>query len=174
MEGRMGQGNEGNVAPTAALLLGLGYLGIGLVGFAATGFTGFVEDTNESLLGFDLNIFHNIVHFAIGLGLVLASQLRDVSITQGVLIGVGLFYVLAALLGFINYLQIISIDGNFAPINFFHLLTGVGALLFGLIGARQQNNSRGSGPDTGRRGTRPMEERRAAWDRGGTYREGSY
>ena len=47
---------------TIALVLGLGYIVVGLAGFAATGFTGFVEDTDETLLGFDVNVFHNIVH----------------------------------------------------------------------------------------------------------------
>ena len=170
----MGQGSTaGNAARIFALVFGLGYVAIGVVGFVSTGFTGFVQDTNEDLLGFDLNVFHNIVHLAIGAALVVASQLRDVAITQGVLIGVGLFYVVAALLGFIDYLQIISIDSHLAADNFLHLFSGLAATVFGLIGVRQQD--RAAGPPPGRReGPRPLEERRALWDTGHTYREETY
>jgi ABC-type transport system involved in multi-copper enzyme maturation permease subunit len=134
---------RGNVARLFALAIGLGYVAAGVVGFAVTGFTGpVVLNTDDALLGFfDLNIFHNIVHLAIGLGLIVAWRVRDVAITQGVLIGVGLFYLVAAGLGFLNYLQLISINSSLSFDNFFHLLTGVVALIFGLIGVRQQDDS---------------------------------
>ena len=172
--------DRGNVARVGALLLGLGYLAAGVVGFAETGFTGFVANTNESFLGFfDLNIFHNIVHLSIGAALLIASRMSDVTITQGVLIGVGLFYTLAALLGFLNYLQIISIDSSTSFDNFFHLLSGAVALLFGLLGASQQDESQQAtrvpaGMTEDPDGLRPIEERRAAWDREDTYREETY
>ena len=180
MGGRMRQGvasaDRGNVARIAALLLGLSYVAAGVVGFAETGFTGFVANTDESFLGFfDLNIFHNIVHLAIGLGLVIASRMSDITITQGVLIGVGLFYALAAVLGFINYLQIISINSSVSVDNFFHLLTGVVALLFGLLGVSQQDDSpRGRRATAATDGPLPIEERRAQWDKDETYREKAY
>lgn len=180
MEGRMRQGTSdgGNVAKAAALLLGLGYVGIGVIGFAATGLSGFVADTGADILGFDLNIFHNVVHLAIGAGLVVASRVRDVAVTQGILMGVGLFYTLAAILGFSNNLQLISINDSLSIDNFFHLLTGVIALMFGLLGARQQDDSlRGRRTPTGRgdpNELRPIEERRGAWNREDTYRETTY
>jgi len=130
-----------NVARVFALLLGLGYVLAGVVGFVVTGFTGFVEDTGETLIGFDVNIFHNVVHIAIGAGLVLASRLHDVTVTQGILIGVGLFYVVGALLGFLNYLPILSISENLAPDNFLHAFSGLTAVIFGLIGVYQQDDS---------------------------------
>ncbi|MGI8594007.1 MAG: DUF4383 domain-containing protein [Solirubrobacteraceae bacterium] len=129
-----------NAARIGALLLGAAYVFAGVIGFVVTGFTGFVADTDESLLGFfDLNIFHNVVHLAIGATALLVSRMKDVSITQGVVIGVGLFYVVAALLGFLNDLQIISINDALSVDNFFHLGTGVVALLFGLTGVLQQD-----------------------------------
>ncbi len=167
------QDTGGNVARVLALVLGLGYLVGGVVGFASTGFTGFVEDTGEQLLGLDLNIFHNIVHVAIGAGLILVSRMRDVSITQGVLMGVGLFYLLAAVLGFIDYLQIISINRPLALDNFLHLVTGATALIGGLLGVRQHDRSLRE-TDTYGGGTRPIEERRAQWDSEDTYREEEY
>ncbi|MDQ3587021.1 MAG: DUF4383 domain-containing protein [Actinomycetota bacterium] len=175
----MGQGygasDSMNVARVAALLLGLGYVAAGVIGFVVTGFTGFVEDTDEQLLGLDLNIFHNIVHLAIGAGLAIASQMRDVAITQGVLIGVGLFYILAALLGFIDYLQIISVNYSLSMDNFFHLITGLTAFIFGLIGARQLSQSLRPGRMAlAAEGPRPIEERRSQWDKSETYREETY
>ncbi|MGI9094813.1 MAG: DUF4383 domain-containing protein [Thermoleophilaceae bacterium] len=174
-QGSASTGGE-NVVKVVALLLGISYVAAGVIGFTVTGFTGFVAETDEQFLGFfDLNIFHNIVHLAIGAGLIIASRMRDVTITQGVLIGVGLFYLLAAVLGFLNFLQIISINTSLSFDNFFHLLTGLVALIFGLIGVRQQDDSvRAADTPVGSNETRPIDERRGAWDREGTYRERTY
>lgn len=162
---------QGNVARTVALVLGLSYVAAGLIGFTVTGFTGpVVLDTPDRFLGFfDLNIFHNIVHVAIGGGLIVASRMRDLSITQGTLIGVGLFYALAALLGFLDYLQLISINTSLSFDNFFHLLTAAVGIIFGLIGIRQQGES-----GVASAGPRPIEERRAQWDTDAQYREKTY
>lgn len=127
----------GNITQKFALVVGVVYLLVGVVGFAVTGFTGVVTDGGDKLLGFDLNVFHNVVHMAIGLGFIAVSRLSDPSITQGVVIGAGLVYVLAGVLGFLNELQILSIDAELAPDNFLHLFSGIAAVLFGLIGARQ-------------------------------------
>lgn len=166
-----------NVSRTIALVLGLGYVVIGLVGFAVTGFTGFVENTDETLLGFDLNVFHNIVHVAIGAGLLLAASVRYSDITQGVVIGVGLFYILAAVLGFLNELQIISINDELAADNFLHAISGLALFVFGVLGVRRQDEeadrvrptympaSLSAGAPGTRGGPLPIEERRALWDR---------
>ena len=139
----MRQGGEGrNIARPAALALGLGYVVAGAVGFVVTGFSGFVVDTDERLLGLDLNVFHNIVHLAIGAGLIAASALRNLAVTQGVLMGVGAFYLVATLLGFANYLQIISIDASIVFDNFLHLATGAAALGFGVLSSLQTDRSR--------------------------------
>ena len=143
MAGRMRQGGEGrNIARPAALALGLGYVLAGAVGFTVTGFSGFVADTDERLLGLDLNVFHNIVHLAIGAALIGASALRNLAVTQGVLMGVGAFYLVATLLGFSNYLQIISIDASIVFDNFLHLATGAAALGFGVLSSLQSDGSR--------------------------------
>lgn len=125
----------GHPAQLGALVVGVLYLGVGLVGFLFTGFTGWVVDTREDLLGFDLNGFHNIVHLGIGAILIGVSIVREPTITQGVLIGGGLVYLLAAALGFTGNLgSLLSIDGLFASDNFLHLGSGLGAILFGLLG----------------------------------------
>ena len=122
-------------AQLGALVVGILYLLVGLLGFAFTGFTGWVVDTREDMLGFDLNGFHNIVHLGIGVILICVSLLSEPAITQGVLIGGGLVYLLAAALGFTgNVGDLLSIDGIFASDNFLHLGSGLGALLFGFLG----------------------------------------
>lgn len=51
-----------------ALIIGVVYLLVGVVGFAVTGFSGFTEhDHSQTLLGFAINPLHNIVHVVIGL-----------------------------------------------------------------------------------------------------------
>ena len=51
-----------------ALVLGVVYLAIGVVGFFITGFEGFTEhDHDQHLLGFTINPLHNVVHIVIGL-----------------------------------------------------------------------------------------------------------
>ena len=125
----------GNIAQLFALIVGVAYLAVGVVGFAATGFTGVATEGGDKLIGFDLNVFHNVVHLVIGGFLLAVSRLSDPTIAQGVLIGGGLVYILAALLGFMNELQILSIDSELAPDNFLHLFSGIAAFAVGVIGA---------------------------------------
>lgn len=133
-----GAGGGQNIAQVFALIVGIVYLGVGVVGFAATGFTGFVTDGRDELLGFDLNVFHNIFHIVVGAGFIFVSRL-DASITQGVVIGGGLVYILAAALGFLNQLQILSMDDVLIADNFLHLFSGIAAVTFGLLGVRQSD-----------------------------------
>ncbi len=128
-----------NVARPFALIVGVVYLAVGLIGFVVTGFSGFVTSHGNSLLGFDLNIFHNLVHLVIGLSFIVVSRLPDVTITQGVLIGGGVIYLAAALLGFLDKLPILAVNGSLAPDNFLHLFSGAAAVAFGMLGAHQQS-----------------------------------
>ncbi len=61
------------------LALGFGaiYVVVGLLGFLVTGFSGFAApNTNNHLLGFELNPFHNVGHLVTGLtGVLLARTL---------------------------------------------------------------------------------------------------
>lgn len=132
-------GSGRNITQVFALVVGVTYLLVGVVGFAVTGFTGVTSDGADKLLVFDLNVFHNVVHLAIGAGFIAVSRLSDPTVTQGVVIGAGLVYVLAGLLGFLNQLQILSIDSELAADNFLHLFSGLAAVLFGLAGVRQSD-----------------------------------
>lgn len=132
-----GDGQGRNITQQFALIFGVTYLLVGVVGFAVTGFTGITSNGADRLLVFDLNVFHNIVHMAIGAGFIAVSRLADPSVTQGVVIGAGVVYLLAAALGFLDSLQILSIDSAFAADNFLHLFSGLAAVFFGLAGVRQ-------------------------------------
>ena len=134
-----GGGGGENITQMFALVVGIVYLLVGIAGFAVTGFTGIVDDGPDKLIGFDLNVFHNVVHLAIGAGFIAVSRLNDPSIAQGVVIGGGLVYVLAGILGYLNELQILSIDDALAADNFLHLISGIAAVVFGLLGIRQSD-----------------------------------
>ncbi len=155
-----------NIARVIAALVGVVYTMVGLVGFAVTGFgDDFALNTKADLFGFDLNSFHNIVHLVVGLGLFFGSRARDVSVPQGMLIGGGLVYLLAAFLGFLNELQILSINDPIAADNFLHLASGLAAVTFGLLGARQSNRVRPQRGVPMGGGPAPIEQRRAMWER---------
>lgn len=65
-----------NVVKGLALIVGILFTIIGLAGFAVTGFDQFAQRTGETLLGFEINPLHNIVHLILGvLGLVMWSRL---------------------------------------------------------------------------------------------------
>ena len=131
-----------DVARPFALIVGVVYLAAGLIGFAVTGFDqNIVSPHGHALIGFALNPFHNLIHVAVGVILIVVSQVRDSTITQGVLIGGGLVYLAAALLGFLDRLQIIAIHGGGAPDNFLHLFSGLAALLVGVLTSMQQSRS---------------------------------
>lgn len=125
----------GDIARPFALIVGVAYLAIGIIGFTVTGFSGVVSSHNGELLGFGLNVFHNLVHVVIGAGFIVASRLSDATITQGILIGGGAVYIVAALLGFLNRLPILAINTSLAPDNFLHLASGALAVIVGLLAA---------------------------------------
>ena len=61
---------------TLALVIGALFLLIGILGFVVTGFDNFAEHTDETLLGFEVNPLHNVVHIVVGLaGLLMSSSL---------------------------------------------------------------------------------------------------
>ncbi|HVM35333.1 MAG TPA: DUF4383 domain-containing protein [Actinomycetota bacterium] len=117
-----------------ALVGGITYILIGIVGFFVTGLGigDFVSNTDDRLLVFDLNPFHNFVHIGAGALLVGASRFEEPGVTDGVTIGVGLILIVAALLGYTGALDhLLSIDGKLAADNFLHLITGVLAVVVG-------------------------------------------
>jgi hypothetical protein len=125
-----------------ALLAGLVYVGLGVVGFLVTGFSGFVAESGDAFLGiFYLNPFHNIVHIALGAFWLLGALVLTPAGTEGINIAIAGIYVLAAILGFIGSLALLNVRSGLDPDNFLHLITGVVTLVLGgglFSGARNQ------------------------------------
>ena len=82
-------GRGKTVPEILALAFGAVYLLVGIVGFFITGFDDFFGHTDETLLVFDINPAHNVVHILIGVaGLVLGRTLTGAR-TYGWLLAVG-------------------------------------------------------------------------------------
>ena len=117
-------------------LFGVLYVAIGLIGFAVTGFSNFLQNTDDSILlsGLSVNPFHNLVHLAIGAFLLIMSR-QGVTTAEGACLGVGTFYVAAFVIGVIGptNLTIIGMQGRGDLENFNHLINGVLLLGIGLI-----------------------------------------
>jgi Domain of unknown function (DUF4383) len=134
-------------AQLLALAIGVIYTLIGILGFFITGFENFAAETDKTLLGFEINPLHNIVHLAIGLaGLALWRRL-DTARTYGWLLAAG--YGLAFLYGLfaagnsdINFLSINGAD------NGLHLVSAVAGLAIALWPA-QRTARRGGLADRG-------------------------
>jgi len=125
-----------SLAAKVGLAFGAFYTVLGLIGFGVTGFGGALTgEQGHAILGITINQFHNIVHFGIGAFLVVMSLQKNDAAAEGAVMGVGLFYVVAFLLGVMasNNLTIIGMRGEGDPANFFHLLSGVTLLLVGLL-----------------------------------------
>jgi hypothetical protein len=129
-----------SLAAGASLLIGAAYVAVGIVGFFVTGFNNFVQDTGDTLLfGFaSINPMHNFVHVAIGAFLIVMTRFTRPA-TEGALMGVGLFYIVAFVIGVsgADNLTIISMNGAGDGENLVHIVTGVTALTAGLLSSMQ-------------------------------------
>lgn len=116
-------------------LFGAFYVTLGIIGFAATGFTGFTQNSGDALLGIGLNPFHNIAHVGIGLLLLIMALQKSVPACEGAVMGVGLFYIVAFVIGVTasDNLTILAISGEGDVANIFHLISGVTLLTVGLL-----------------------------------------
>ena len=127
-----------DVAQKAALAIGAVYALIGIVGFAITGFDDFAGKTGETLLGFEINGLHNLVHLVIGLAGLAMWRRADTARTFGWLLfagyGVTFFYGLAVA-------GKEAEDGNFLSINaadnVLHLLSALAGLGIALYAGRR-------------------------------------
>lgn len=126
-------GNQ-SLAQRVMPVIGAFYVLIGIIGFFITGFSNFVQNTGDALIGFSINPFHNLVHLAIGAFLIIMSR-QATSTAEGACLGVGLFYVTAFVIGVIGStnLTIISMSGRGDLENFNHIVNGVFLLGLGLV-----------------------------------------
>jgi hypothetical protein len=119
-----------------ALAIGAFYTLVGILGFLVTGLEDFAAETNETLLGFELNPLHNIVHLAIGLaGLALWRRL-DSARLYGWLLAAGygaafVYGLFAAGNSDINFLSINGAD------NGLHLVSALAGLAIALWPAQR-------------------------------------
>jgi uncharacterized membrane protein YuzA (DUF378 family) len=118
-------------AQLLALAIGVVYTLVGIAGFFVTGFDNFAAETDKTLLGFEVNPLHNIVHLIIGLaGLALWRRL-DTARTYGWLLAAG--YGLAFIYGLfaagnrdINFLSLNGAD------NILHLVSALAGVAIAL------------------------------------------
>lgn len=131
-----------SLAAKASLLIGAAYVAVGFVGFFITGFDAFLRDTGETLLfGFaSINPMHNIVHILIGAFLIAMTRFSTAS-TEGALMGVGLFYITAFVIGVTapDNLTILAMNGAGDGENLVHIVTGITALSAGLLSAAKSD-----------------------------------
>ncbi len=125
-----------SIAAKVGVAFGAFYVVLGLIGLGVTGFGGALTgEQGHAILGISINQYHNLVHFGIGAFLVIMSLQKNDAAAEGAVMGVGLFYVVAFVIGVMNSdnLTIIGMRGEGDPANFFHLLSGVTLLLVGLL-----------------------------------------
>ncbi|TFV62732.1 DUF4383 domain-containing protein [Geodermatophilus sp. DF01-2] len=114
-----------------ALVIGAVYLLVGIVGFFITGFDDFfAHNTDDYLLWFEINGFHNVVHIVIGVaGLLLARTLTGAR-TYGWLLAIGygaaFVYGLIAINETWDFLSINAAD------NWLHLFSALAGLVIAL------------------------------------------
>jgi Domain of unknown function (DUF4383) len=119
-----------------ALAIGAVYTLVGILGFFITGFENFASETDKTLLGFEINPLHNLVHLAIGLaGLALWRRL-DTARTYGWLLAIGygatfIYGLFAAGNSDINFLSINGAD------NGLHLVSAIAGLAIALWPAQR-------------------------------------
>ena len=124
--------------PSQLLTLAIGavYTLVGVLGFLVTGFDEFAAETDKTLLGFELNPLHNLVHLAIGIaGLVMWRRL-DTARIYGWLLAAGygavfVYGLVAAGNSDINFLSINGAD------NGLHLASALAGLAIALWPARR-------------------------------------
>lgn len=125
-----------SLAAKVGVAFGAFYVALGVIGFGVTGFAGALTgEQGDAILGISINQFHNIVHFGIGAFLIVLSLQKNSAAAEGAVMGVGLFYVTAFVIGVMNSdnLTVIGMRGEGDPANFFHLLSGVTLLVVGLL-----------------------------------------
>jgi len=125
--------SRARLVKTLATIIGAVYLLGGLAGFLVTGLDHFASRSHETLLGFEVNPLHNIVHILIGLaGLALGRKLAGAR-TYGWLLAVG--YGVVFVLGLFvagknssaNFLSLNGAD------NVLHILSALAGLVIALL-----------------------------------------
>ncbi len=126
---------ERTPAQLFALVFGVVYMVIGLIGFAITGFDDFAGKTfDDQLIVFALNPLHNIVHIGLGAVWIGAAAKHSTAKSVNMMFGVVLLLVFA--LGMAGALKWLAIENAGSPDNYLHIATAALALYFGSVGAQ--------------------------------------
>ncbi|HEY7487234.1 MAG TPA: DUF4383 domain-containing protein [Streptosporangiaceae bacterium] len=112
-------------------VFGAVYLAVGLVGFAITNGVGFADHHGKTLIFFELNPLHNLVHIAVGLLLGLAA-LRGLKESTTVNTLVGGVYLLVGIVGLVISSSGLDILALNHPDNLLHLASAGVLLATGL------------------------------------------
>jgi hypothetical protein len=123
-----------SVNSTVAAVFGAVYALVGLAGFLVT--DTFAGQEGDSLLGFQVNGLHNVVHLLIGLGLLAAS--RQLRTARSANLAIGGTYVALALLGpFITGtdLNVVALNGADHGL---HAVSGLLLLAVGLAADKER------------------------------------
>ena len=124
-----------SVNSTVAAVFGAVYTLVGIAGFFVA--DNFIGQEGSSLLGFQVNHLHNIVHLVIGLALLAAS--KRTATARSANLAIGITYIALGVLGpFITgtELNIVALNG---PDHFLHLASGA---LLTAVGAFADKRSR--------------------------------
>ena len=112
-------------------VLGIVYLLVGVLGFVVTSGVGFASQDGKTLLGFELNPLHNVVHLLVG-ALLLYGATRGVEPSRAVNTAVGGVYLVVGIIG----LFILDSSANILALNsadnVLHLVSAVALLGVGL------------------------------------------
>ncbi len=132
------------LAQTLALVFGIAFLGVGVLGFIPGITSNYDElkfagsDSNAELLGiFQVSILHNIVHLLFGIAGIAMARAWDTARTY--LLGAGIIYVVLFVYGlFVGA----DDDANFVPMNdaddWLHLVLGVAMVGLGFALGRRE------------------------------------
>lgn len=115
-----------------ALVFGVVYLAVGIVGFFVTGFGHFAGEAGDKLLIFHINGLHNVVHIL--LGVVWIGAASSLSAAKGINTLFGVVLLLVFVLGLFD-LHFMAIHGAGDADNYLHLVTGLLSVYFGTAGA---------------------------------------
>lgn len=132
-----------SVNRTVATAFGAIYTLVGLAGFLVTGGDPVVSKDGESLLGFDVNVLHNLVHLAIGIALLVAGRRHETA--RAVNMTIGAVYLALGLLGpVINDTELDILGLNGAD-NFLHIASGAVLLGVALLADKTLRTGTGAG-----------------------------
>jgi len=115
-----------------ALVVGVVYLVVGVVGFTVTGFDDFTaHDHSQTLLGFAINPLHNIVHVVVGLLGVLLWWTSAGARTYGwiLFVGYGATFVYGLVVADDSDLNVLNIN---AADNVLHIVSAIIGLVIAL------------------------------------------